>query len=276
MLELRPARPEDQADAEALWTLVFGDKPAMQREFYRLCGVEGPLVLREEGAVRAMLALPETDLVFPDGWSVRTGYVYALATHPDARGRGLAGALLAYAADLGRRRGLDCLVTVPAQPSLFDFFARNGYVPGFYHRRVLADPIPGPSCPVSPEEYAQLRSQLLAGTTHLAQDAGHAAFQQALCAGRGGLFRLTLPHGPALAAVEDWPDGAVVKELLCAPEDEGEGVAVAAGLCRHPAVVRLPGTAANGMPFGAIHWLHAAPAPRWRAAPEGYLGLAFD
>lgn len=276
MIEMRFAAPEELAETEALWRQVFGDDPALQRQFYTLCCPEGPLTLREDGRLAAMLAMPETALRFPDGWSVRAGYIYALATRPDVRGRGHAAQLIRCAHELMRRRGLDCSVTVPAQPSLFGFFARQGYEPGFYHRRILSEPRPGPAWPLSPAEYAALRERLLSGRAHIVQPEGQLAFQQVLAAGSGGLYRLPLAHGDGCAAVEDWPDGAVVKELLCAPEDEAQGAAAAAGLCRHPAVVRLPADAGDAMPFGAIHWLHGHPAPRWQSLPRAYFGLAFD
>lgn len=276
MLELHQARPEELPQAEALWTQVFDDGPALQRAFYALTRLPGPLVLTEDGQVQAMLALPEVTLTFPDGWRVKGGYVYALATRPEARGWGYAGQLLNYACEVLRNRRADCILTVPAQPSLFAFFAKNGFAPAFYQRRVEARSVPAPASPLSGEEYDALRETLLAGATHISQGPGQMEFQRQLCPAPGsGLYRLELAHGPGCAAVECWPGRPVVKELLCHPLDEAQGAATAAALCAAPAQVRLPG-GPEDTPFGAIRWLYAAPPSRWQRSPQGYLGLAFD
>lgn len=277
MIEIHPARPEERSAAEILWEQVFGDNAAFQHRFYDLCGVEAPLVLTEDGQVRSLLALPEVSLVFPDGWSVRAGYVYALAVHPAARGQGCAAQLLNYAAEYARRRGCDALLTVPAEPSLFRFFARCGFEAGFYHRILRAEPVPAAASPVPPEEYGALRESLLAGRTHVRFSGGELAFQLTMCPRPGsGLYRLELAHGPACAAVERWPDRPVAKELLCAPEDAEQGAAALSALCGRSAEVRAPSSGREGEPFAGVRWLFAAPPSRWKSSPQGYFGLGFD
>ena len=85
MIEIHHARPPERDSAEELWRFAFGDGPEFQREFYRLCAPEGPLVLLEDGELRSALALPRVSMILADGRRLRAGYVYALATRPDRK-----------------------------------------------------------------------------------------------------------------------------------------------------------------------------------------------
>ena len=277
MIQIHPARPEDRAAAEALWTEAFGDDRAYQREFYRLCGVEGPVVLLEDGALRSMFALPQLGLVQADGRRFRAAYGYALATAPDQRGKGFGSMMIETVPGLLRQWGVDCFMCVPAGPELFPFYARCGYQTGFWIQRETFEPVPGPAQPVSPEEYNTLREKLLAGRTHVAYTIGQLTFQQAMCPQAGsGLYRLDLPHGPGCAAVENWPDGPVVKELLCHRPDVERGGGAAAALCGGPAQVRFPAAPGEGRPYGVIYRMSDPASADQPGALPGWLGLAFD
>lgn len=276
MIQIHPARLEDRA-AEALWTEVFGDDGAYQREFYRLCGAEGPLVLLEDGALRSIFTLPELTLVLADGRRFRAAYGYALATYPDQRGRGFGSMMMRTVPGLLRRREVDCFVGAPARPELFPFYARCGYQTGFWVRRETFEPVPAPARPISPEEYNALRETLLAGRTHVAYTLNQLTFQQAMCPHAGsGLYRLELPHGPGCAAVENWPGSPVVKELLCHRSDTERGGGAAAALCGAPVQARLPAAPGEGQPGGIIYWVSDPPSAGLSGALPAWLGLVFD
>lgn len=276
MIQIRHPKPDQQGDVEELWRFAFGDGPQFQREFYRLCAPDGPLALWEDGELRSMLALPEVGLRF-GRTTARAGYVYAVATALGHAGKGWATTLLTCAAGLARDRGLDCLVTVPASPNLFRFYEKNGFRPGFFLRELTSEPKPAPAVPLAPSEYNALREDLLSERTHISYPDGQLAFQQALCPSPGsGLYRLELPHGPGCAAVENWPNAPIVKELLCAPGDVEAGAAACSALCGRPVRARVPAGAADGTPFAMIRWFPGTPQSVQNRAGEGWLGLAFD
>ena len=63
MIQIHQAREGELAAAGALWADTFGDGPDVQRDFYRLCGPGGPLVLTEDG--RSIERDPGRDILLP-------------------------------------------------------------------------------------------------------------------------------------------------------------------------------------------------------------------
>lgn len=277
MIQIHPARRSDRAAAEALWTEVYGDDGAYQRKFYQLCGAGEPLVLLEDGALRSICTLSELSLVLGDGRRFRAAYGYALATHPDQRRKGFGALMMRTIPELLRQRGLDCFVGVPVRPELYPYYAKCGYQTGFWDRWETFRPLPAPAQSISPEEYNTLRETLLAGRTHVAYTLDQLTFQQTMCPHAGsGLYRLELPHGPGCAAVENWPDSPVVKELLCHRSDTAQGGGAAAALCGAPVQARLPAAPGEGQPGGIIQWVSDPPSADLSGALPAWLGLVFD
>lgn len=273
MAECRLALASERAQTHQLWLTVFGDTPQAQEVFYDLCAPQGPLVLVEEGQVESMLALTPVSLALPGGEARRGTYLYALATHPRSRGKRCAAQLISYAARWTEEQGLDFVCTVPAEPSLFAFFEKNGFTPAFYHQRT---PLPAPQAgqleAIGPQDYVALREELLGGIPHIVHTPGQVAFEGQL---HGTCYRLELTHGPGCAVVEDWGEFHIVKELLCLPGDEAEGGRAISHLCQGKGELRTPCGRADGMPFGALRWLHTPPQT-WQQLSRGYLGLALD
>ena len=172
MIQIRISRPEDIPRQRELWQLAFGDDGAYVDNFYNAYyQPERVLLLEEDGVVQAMTAWFETTFAVPGQGRYRAAYLYAVATHPEARGRGLAGQLLAGADRIFREWDIPAVTTVPAEPSLHRFFGWNGFRECFVDGQFSA-PREGHGIRtvsavlkrLTPEEYRDLREGLLAGT----------------------------------------------------------------------------------------------------------------
>ena len=291
MITVRPSVPEDVPAQRELWKLAFGDSDQYIDNFYNTYyRPERVVVLEEDGAVRSMTAWFDTTFTVPGQGEYRSAYLYAVATHPDCRGRGLAGKLLAGADDYFRTLGIPAVTTVPAEPSLHDFFGANGFRECF---RVLGgklrrDEIPVPPSnvlrPASTEEYSRVRKELLKDIPHIAYPEDALAYQAGCCAlGDGGLFVGDTPAGPVCLCAERADDELViVKECL--------------GSDKRPVFLDLPRIAparrweirgprprderpdlrGNLGKFGMLKWLDPELEKSWNWDTVGYLGLAFD
>ena len=134
ILETRISKPKDIPRQRELWQLAFGDDGAYVDNFYHTYyKPERMLMLEEDGVVQAMTAWFDTTFAVPGRGEYRAAYLYAVATHPEARGRGLAERLLSDADGFFRSWGISAVTTKPAEPSLHQFFGRNGFRECFVH-----------------------------------------------------------------------------------------------------------------------------------------------
>lgn len=285
MERLRCSVVQDIPRLRELWYLAFGDDGAYVDNFFdTYYKPERMLVLEEDGVVQAMTAWFDTAFVVPEEGSFRAAYLYAVATHPDCRGKGMAGRLLAWADDHFRALGIPAVTTVPAEPSLHNFFGSNGFRECFTHTEHRTQPGPGPEgeAPFALDKltsfhYQGLRESILAGKPHIDLGEEAVAYQAGACAltPGGGLYAADTGAGVALLCAEGMEDGSLLaKEVL------GEAEAVERLLTWLPRLLptwsgiwRCPG---DNLQFGMLKWLDPARAERWDWERRAYLGLAFD
>lgn len=292
MLLTRPSVPEDIPAQRLLWQLAFGDDASYVDNFYQTYyRPDRVLVLEEDGQVRSMTAWFDTTFVVPGKGEFRAAYLYAVATHPDCRGRGLAGKLLADADQYFRGLGIPAVTTVPAEPSLHHFFASNGFGECFRHFEGRLSPSELPTAaphllrPASPGEYGAARERLLADIPHIAYPEDALRYQAGCCAlSGGGLFVGETPAGTVCLCAEGAGNGLVIlKELL------GSSDACRLSLPDLPRVapaerwlVRMPRAKEEALVnqtlgrFGMLKWLAPEVNQSWDWESTGYLGLAFD
>ena len=287
MLCTRISTPRDIPRQRELWQLAFGDTGAYVDNFYRTYyKPERMLMLEEDGVVQAMTAWFDTTFAVPGQEEYRAAYLYAVATHPEARGRGLAGHLLADVDGLFRSWGVQAVTTVPAEPSLHQFFGRNGFRECFVHGEQeyrpesRTEPLSGETPKLdrlTAADYAGLREVRLAGMPHIALSKEAISYQagaSALTPG-GGLYALEAPRGVAALCAEGMENGTLlIKELLAAPGDLDWILGWLPRLL--PAWSGLYRTPDGEIPFGMLKWLSPDQSRCWDWTSTAYLGLAFD
>lgn len=136
---IRQAVHADREQIAQLWITCFSERRAAVDYFLdNVFAGEDCLVHIEDGDVVAMVHMLPAHLAAPDG-RLQAHYIYAAATHPDFRSRGLMGKLLAEAFSYGEKRGDVCSFLLPSEPSLYDYYGRHGYVPYFRTRFAKLD-----------------------------------------------------------------------------------------------------------------------------------------
>lgn len=114
-----------------LWKLCFQDTDAFTDMYFRLRYSEDVnIVIEREGKVVSALQMIPYPMTFC-GHTVRTSYISGACTHPDFRGCGVMRELLAQAHTRMRSNGVAFSTLIPAEPWLFDYYARMGYAPVF-------------------------------------------------------------------------------------------------------------------------------------------------
>lgn len=118
---------QDIPALRVLWQTAFGDsEDYMDFYFSRRFLPERTAVWREDGLPVAMATV--MDVTIGDE---RGGYLYAVATLPPFRGRGLMRRLIGFIEQDVRQRGGTFCCLVPAEASLYDLYARLGYTADF-------------------------------------------------------------------------------------------------------------------------------------------------
>ena len=141
-----------------LWKVVFGDTDAFLDSFFTIAySPERCKYYEQEG--EAICALYWFDCTYDGG---KLAYIYAVATHPDHRGKGLASRLMEETHAHLQSLGYAGAVLKPAS-GLFPFYERLGYQTCGYIRRFTAEAAREGAelVEISPEAYSAARPSYL-------------------------------------------------------------------------------------------------------------------
>lgn len=128
-MQFRRATEADRKSIEALWAYCFEkpDEPFFQWYFSRVCQMDDVVVAEENQHIAADLHLRPYTLILR-GNSMPVDYMVGVATHPAARGRGIASKLLKNAFRISRSRGKSAVILMPSDASFYMPLGYSFYV----------------------------------------------------------------------------------------------------------------------------------------------------
>lgn len=120
-------------EVKALWKLCFNDSEEFIDMYFRLrYNNEVNIAIRSGEEVVSALQMLPYPMTFC-GHTVHTSYISGACTHPEFRGNGIMRELLSQAFTRMFRHRIYFSTLIPAEPWLFDYYARMGYAPVFRH-----------------------------------------------------------------------------------------------------------------------------------------------
>jgi ribosomal protein S18 acetylase RimI-like enzyme len=132
---IRAAVEGDRQSIFSIWKTCFGDNDAYIDFFLdKLFAPERCLIYTSGGEAAAMLHL--LPMIYNGGDKPADAqYIYAAATMPEYRRRGIMGELIDFAAARGADNGCVFTVLMPANEGLYDYYQKCGFSTAFYVKR---------------------------------------------------------------------------------------------------------------------------------------------
>ncbi len=251
---LRSAGPGDVPSLRALWKTVFGDGDAYLDLFFRDCFPRAEAMAAETlGGLRSALYLLPLTLVL-EGKTFPARYVYAVATDPDHRGRGLSTALLEESCRRLTERGCAAAVLVPAKQDLFSFYGDRGFEPAFPVLQIERTVSPGETIPLREAKLSDLgplrdrwfSSWALYGAWD-PPSLEYRGLENGLLGGK--VLAFTYNNCDHYAVCQPEGDALRITELA-APPDETVLRSLAKAFGKERVLLRIP--AENGRPFAMV------------------------
>lgn len=127
-----PARKyyADESDFDELadlWSDVFGDERVYPEQFLKYCINAGDICAhRENGSIVSAFYLIDAELVHCNQ-KFSGKYLYAAATHPDYRNKGIMSNMIKSVAEELKKQGYSFICLYPADESLYGYYEKLGF-----------------------------------------------------------------------------------------------------------------------------------------------------
>lgn len=120
-------------DIKALWHDCFGDSNEYVEFFLSHYNISQQMMVFIDGDKPvSMLSLLPMSVVTKEGMTIHGRYIYAVATDPRYRGRGLSTKLLEAAHEYLKNNRVRLSVLVPEKGTLYNFYHKRGFVSEFF------------------------------------------------------------------------------------------------------------------------------------------------
>lgn len=131
---------KDIEQLKSLWKSLFGDTEAfISLFFHEVVRDENIRVLEEKGRIlSALYMLPYPFRIWNQ--EVTASYISGAGTLPEAQGRGLMRSLLIDSFKEMERRQIPLSILIPAEPWLYGFYEKSGYVTVFAYNQQVYPP----------------------------------------------------------------------------------------------------------------------------------------
>ena len=118
----------DKYEVARLWQDVFHDSDEYIELFFnRVYKPENTFVIKRNGSIISELQMIPYHVKLNDK-IIPAVYLCGLCTHPMERGRGFMKNLMRYAMIEMQRRGYSLVIVIPAEPSLFNYYRKQGFI----------------------------------------------------------------------------------------------------------------------------------------------------
>ena len=228
--EIREYKIFDVPAMRRLWHETFHDPEELTEIFYLMLPDMGSAVVAVEDHKIIGMAnvINGMELIAGSGPAPVCGYIYAVAVSPEHRGRGIGRELCLEAEKLAKKRESTIICTLPAEPSLYDWYKDiMGFEAVLYRKsfetkcRALE-----PCMELSSTEYMLWRENMLRGKKHLHPSNITLEWEKQFCkVFGGGLYACA---SGICAAMKDGGT-CVIKELVTAFPGEEERIAASVG-----------------------------------------------